>query len=315
MKNIGVLGSASIDNIFESSGIPVAGQRIFGHKLGSFVGGIGSNQATEIARYIPNVYFLGQLGYDQPAEEIISHLSRRGVNTNRVRCLSDYSTGQTYMFSVESGKDYFSIVDLGANNVAVEPSFDMDFWLSGLDILLVSLEINPLTVIKTIKESKKRGVEIWLSASPAECCNPESLEMSDNVILNLREAKLLLGISGTSIVEIAKSLQKVHPQIKNIVVSIGADGALLRTSSRNVLYAEAYDIGRVVDPVGAGDSLAGAFLAAKLNGLPDFQALCYGCIAGSLTVSVKGPQTSLHTESNLREIFEKTYKNKERSVL
>ena len=315
MGNVGVLGSISIDNIFSSTGLPAKGERVFGHKLGSFVGGIGCNQARELSRYLHGVYFLGQTGEDENAGFIVRYLDKLGVCTDRLRKLASYQTGQTYMFSIDGGKDYFSIVDMGANEAGPDQSFSPSSWLENIDELLVSLEIDCDIARMTMEEAEKRGIRIWLSASPAECCTPEILRLADNLILNLREARMLLGLSGDTLDEIAHSLIAVHPEMENIVVSIGDEGALLRTNKGHVLHAPSYDVGPVIDPVGAGDALAGAFLAAKLNGLSDWQALCYGTIAGSLAVSVKGAQSSTHDGNTLRKIFEKEFENNERSLI
>ena len=315
MGNIGVLGSISIDNIFSSTGLPAKGERVFGHKIGSFVGGIGCNQARELSRYLKKVYFLGQTGQDENAEFIAGYLNKLGVCTDKLRKLASYQTGQTYMFLIDGGKDYFSIVDMAANEACPDLSFTPSSWLENIDVLLVSLEINEEIARITMKEAEKLGIRIWLSASPAECCSTEILSISDNLILNFREAKMLLGLKGQTLEEIAHSLISIHPEKENIVVSIGVDGALLRTSEGHVLHAPSYDVGPVIDPVGAGDALAGAFLAAKLNGLSDWQSLCYGTIAGSLTVAVKGAQSSMHDENTLRKIFEKEFKNNERRLV
>lgn len=311
-KKIGVLGSIAIDNIFTVESIPAKGQRVFGSLIGSFVGGIGANQAMELARYTPDVYFLGQIGADDASDKIINYLSEKKVNTSRI-IKHDTHTGQTYMYLISGKRDYFSIVDRGANNASTDDSLDISLWLEGLDILLLSLEINKNLAHKVIRVAKQLGLEIWLSPSPAENCTDEILEKSDCIVLNEREALMLLGISGDSISEIASSLKKYESHFKIILISLGEKGAIVKTEN-GIFASPAYDV-EPVDYVGAGDALLGSFLAAKESGFSDYQALSFGCIAGSLTVAVEGAQTSKHDLCTLTEIYEKIYSKKDGIVL
>ena len=303
--SIGVLGSIAIDNIFTCEAVPTKGQRVFGNLLGSFVGGIGANQAMELSRYLSNVYMLGQIGDDDFGTIALKQLNQRGVYTDRIQRIST-PTGQTYMYLVDNRSDYFSVVAQNANKSGLyaDESF-YDKWIDGLDLVLVSLEINYDIVLQTLHAAKRHGVEVWLSPSPAECCTQEILALADNIILNKREAQTILGLKYESKELFKVELKKFDCRFKYVLVSAGAQGAFLKVQDQ-VCFAEALDI-PAIDSVGAGDALAGTFLASKLLGFSDYEALCFGCIAGSLTVNVNGAQTSLHDLKRVREIFEKNY--------
>lgn len=82
------------------------------------------------------------------------------------------------------------------------------------------------------------------------------------------------------IVECAKKLQKMGA--KNVLVSLGSDGALLLDSEAQVHRVEAAT-GKAVNTVGAGDSMVAGFIAGFLE-IKDFDyALKFATAAGSAT--------------------------------
>lgn len=79
---------------------------------------------------------------------------------------------------------------------------------------------------------------------------------------------------------LAEKLQALGAQ--NVLVSMAGDGALLRTKDGKVYKAPAAK-GKVVNSVGAGDSMVGGFLAALEQGEDPAGALALGTAAGGAT--------------------------------
>ena len=69
-----------------------------------------------------------------------------------------------------------------------------------------------------------------------------------------------------------------------VIVTLGQRGAYLIERGGGVSRAEALPV-TVQDKTGAGDALAGTFLALWLNGVPPADALTHACAAGSLAVT------------------------------
>ena len=82
--------------------------------------------------------------------------------------------------------------------------------------------------------------------------NKEELEETFNVKIANDE----------DIVKYAKKLQEMGAQ--NVLISLGGDGAILVTKDKNILYSNAPK-GRVVNSVGAGDSMVAGFLAGIIT--------------------------------------------------
>lgn len=87
------------------------------------------------------------------------------------------------------------------------------------------------------------------------------------------------------VTEVAQELQKMGA--RNVLVSMGEDGALLLTEEGKV-YTRSAPAGMVVNSVGAGDSMVAGFLAGYLE-KGDFEdAFIMGLCAGSATAFNEG---------------------------
>ena len=304
-KKIGVIGSIALDNIYNAESLPKKGERVFGNWLGSCIGGMAANQAVEAARYSAEVYILGSVGNDDVGQRMLSYLEQKGCNVDLLIKNPNVPTGQTYMFLVDGNKDYFSIVSLGANKVDLSDGI-ID-GLKGLDAILISLEINLNTVKTVMAYAKEHGIYIYLCPSPAENSLPELINQADAIIVNRREAQMLLGIYGNTLEEIKKELLQVEiGRCNMLLISLGEEGAILKDADR-VYYAEGMKV-EVIDSVGAGDAFTGAFVINHELGMDSYKALCYGCIAGGLTVSNVGAQSSNHTAAIVEEIYQGWYR-------
>lgn len=88
-----------------------------------------------------------------------------------------------------------------------------------------------------------------------------------------------------AIIGAAKDLQKQGA--KNVLVSMGADGAILVDSKGSTVYMPPFAI-NAVDTVGAGDSMVAGFIYGMLHGYDMEKALRFSCACGAATASVIG---------------------------
>ena len=84
----------------------------------------------------------------------------------------------------------------------------------------------------------------------------------------------------TEIIEAAKALQKQGGE--NVLVSLGEKGALLVSESQEIFIQKAPK-GRLVNSVGAGDSMISGFLKGYFETRDYDKALKFGVAAGSAT--------------------------------
>ncbi len=109
--------------------------------------------------------------------------------------------------------------------------------------------------------------------------------------------------SKEEVVFYAKELQ--NRGAKNVLVSLGADGAVLVAEDGQVYEMEA-PRGDVLNSVGAGDSMVAGFLAGFLKTADFENALKLGIAAGSATAFSYGLATKPEIETLLNNLFDKT---------
>lgn len=117
---------------------------------------------------------------------------------------------------------------------------------------------------------------------------------------NLAELEELCGgkcRSREEIIAAAKRLQALGAQ--NVLVSLGADGALLLTAAGETLSSPAVG-GKAVNTVGAGDSMLAGFIAGSSQGLE--YALRLGTAAGGATACMEGLATRYAIEMKFKEL-------------
>lgn len=104
---------------------------------------------------------------------------------------------------------------------------------------------------------------------------------------NVQELSELFGMRISSREDIIAGAKKlISLGARNVIVSMGGEGALMITESGETLYCESPE-GKVIDTVGAGDSLVAGFIAGYLQNGTYREALHTGVAAGSATAFSK----------------------------
>ena len=119
--------------------------------------------------------------------------------------------------------------------------------------------------------------------------NKDELQETFNVKINTKE----------QIVEYAKKLQEMGAQ--NVLISLGGDGAILITKEGKEYYKQAPK-GKVVNTVGAGDSMVAGFIAGYLENGDYEQAIKMGIATGSASTFSINLATKEEVEILLKNI-------------
>ena len=85
---------------------------------------------------------------------------------------------------------------------------------------------------------------------------------------------------------------------KNVLISLAAEGAILLTAEGEILFGEA-PRGKLVNAVGAGDSMVGGFVAGWVK---TGEALQWGVAAGSASAFCE----TLATGEEIRRLYDET---------
>src|SRR3989344_6122173 len=127
---------------------------------------------------------------------------------------------------------------------------------------------------------------------------PKLLEKCEVLIVNLEEAKKILGTDESELIDQRDLLARMHllgP--KTVVITDGANGSYVSDGNRNL------KIGifptKLVEKTGAGDAYASGFMAAIISRMPLEEAMTWGAINAASVIVETGTQNGLLTKEQL----------------
>jgi ribokinase len=301
VAHILVIGSINIDLVVRAPRFPKPGETIRGGDLLTAAGGKGANQAVAAARQGASVAMLGRVGSDNSGDQLLAGLKADGVDT-RLMLRGETPTG-TAMIVVDDQGQNTIIVAPGAND-AVTPADVVPDALADVRLVLFQLEIPVETVLHAARIAKQQGVMVILNPAPARQIPDELIRLADYLLPNETELNLLTG-KPVQDVQSAEAAARalIEKGARTVIVTLGANGALLVTSDRAV-HVPAFQV-NVVDTTAAGDAFIGGFAAALLSGADLEQAVRYGNASGALATTKFGAQPSLPTRDLVLRLLEK----------
>lgn len=290
MKKILVIGSLNVDFCITCDKIPRPSETVNADKLIINNGGKGANQAYTIGKLGGNVSMIGAVGNDLYGKNVKQSLKDVNVNVDNIEELGE-ETGKAFINVDSNGENSISIIH-GAN-YKVSPDFIEQYKnvIDSADIILIQLEI-PLETIKFILEYAKEKT-IILDPAPATK-DLMNLDLSDVYLVKPNESELSLLTSmklktKKSIIKAANIL--LSKGIKNVLVSLGADGCYL-INKENVLYFKAREV-EAKDTTAAGDSFIASVCLQLSQNKSLEESIEFATIVSSLVVQKEGAQNSI----------------------
>lgn len=278
------LGSCCIDHVYHVPNFVRPGETLPCSDYEIHPGGKGLNQSVAIARAGTAVRHAGKIGEDgQWLKEV---LQEAGADTSLLHVCPE-STGHANIQVNANGEN--AIVLYGGTNRQIMPE-DISNWLAECqpgDYLVLQNEISELTLAMQLAAEK--GLRTIFNAAPmTESVTRLPLETLDTLIINEIEGETLSG--STSPEDIIDALSKRLPKT-NIVLTLGADGALLKGPAGSFrVTSPTVD---TVDTTGAGDTFTGYFIAGYAENADIEKVLKFACKAAALSVTRAGAASSI----------------------
>ncbi|MGE5431317.1 MAG: ribokinase [Syntrophomonadaceae bacterium] len=300
-KGILVVGSANMDMVVVCEDFPKPGETILGRQFGMFAGGKGANQAVCSAKLGGNTFFVGKMGNDIFRDKLSQNMKSDGVKLDYLLIDNSEPTGIA-LISV-NGYGQNEIVVVSGSNMKLMPEdiklHEEAFKNAG--VVITQLEIPLETVMETARIAKEQGAVFILNPAPARRLPDELLNLVDYITPNEIELGMLSGIpviDTDSAVLSAKRL--VDMGVKNVIVTLGAKGALLVDGKRSELFStREVD---VVDSTAAGDAFNGSLAFALAEGKTIDEAVKFANTVASYSVTRLGAQTSMPTMDEIKAV-------------
>ncbi len=254
--------------------------------------GGAANFASAAASHFGPVHMVGIVGSDYP-EDWFEELEAHGVDTSGV----ERADGQSFFWEGRYAPDFGSRETLDtrlgvfAGFRPTLPAFLRRPTICFLGNIAPGLQASVLGQLEPGTLSAMDTMNLWLDQAPEAVM--DLVRRVDIFLVNDEEAMDMTG--RTHPLRAACDLATMGPRV--VVVKLGAHGAIVLCEGK-AFMAPAYPVDEVVDPTGAGDAFAGAFLGS-LAAEPSIdrravnRSLLYGTAVASHVVEHFEPHAAL----------------------
>ncbi|MBB3307428.1 MULTISPECIES: ribokinase [unclassified Enterobacter] len=289
---LAVLGSINADHILNLAHFPRPGETVIGKQYQIAFGGKGANQAVAAGRAGADIAFIACVGADDIGERIRQQLQQDRIDTAPVETVADESTGVAMIFVNGEGENNIGIYS-GAN-AALTPTRVAQHQqvIADADALLMQLESPLESVLAAAKIARAQQTQVILNPAPATALSDELLALIDIITPNETEAEILTGIAVKSDEDAARAAAALHAKgIDTVLITLGRRGVWL-SEQGNGVRIPGFSV-QAIDTIAAGDTFNGAFITARLEGVPMHDAVRFAHAAAAIAVTRPGAQPSV----------------------
>jgi len=270
-------------------------------------GGDVANVCVMAARAGIGARLAARVGADALGRALLAFWGAEGVDVGHVQIEAGAPTGIYVNERTPGNAHRFDYHRRGSAGSLLAPEDIAPAFISGLAVLHtsgISLAVVGAATAAATERARAAGALISFAVNhrPNLDGDPEAVlaaaRGADVVFISAEEAELLLE---TSAIEEVREALGHDPS--ELVVTLGANGAAIAAGSEVLtIRAPAVD---AVDAAGAGDALAGAYLAARIRGLDPEPALRRGVAAAALSCRAFGCALSYPAGAEIEALAER----------
>ena len=270
-------------------------------------GGDVANVCVMAARAGIGARLAARVGADALGRALLAFWGAEGVDVGHVRIEAGAPTGIYVNERTPGNAHRFDYHRRGSAGSLLAPEDIAPAFISGLAVLHtsgISLAVVGAATAAAAERARAAGALISFAVNhrPNLDGDPEAVlaaaRRADVVFISAEETELLLETS--AIEEVRGAL---GPGPSELVITLGANGAAIAAGSEVLtIRAPAVD---AVDAAGAGDALAGAYLAARIRGLDPEPALRRGVAAAALSCRAFGCALSYPAGAEIEALAER----------
>lgn len=297
---ITVIGSLNYDIIFKQKNLPQKGETTTANSVTFGGGGKGANQAVQCAKLGALTYMVGAVGNDSFGKYLTEQLKIYGVKLNHVKIVEE-NTGLGVVNAIDDGT-IMATISTGANFKVDKKQIDeIEYLLEKSKIVILQLEIPVEVVQYIIEKASMYNCFIILNAAPAKNISKDALSKVNCLVVNEVEASFYSNEEIFDRVTAEKNCEKLFSKVKDLVIiTLGENGSLIYDGKEKI-YIPSKKV-EAIESTGAGDSYIGAFAYKILEGKRFIDAAKFATLAGALTVTKVGAQSSMPSLDDISNI-------------
>ncbi|NVM19744.1 MAG: ribokinase [Candidatus Lokiarchaeota archaeon] len=305
-----IIGSSNMDLNIYSQRFPKPGETVTGGIFKQFLGGKGANQAVASVRSGSKTKFIGKVGLDTFGNDMISQLSKEGVNIEHIIRDPHESSGVAFILIDETGENMISVAP-GANFKLTpeEVQVNSDV-IKNAKCLIVQMEIPIETIEEIYKIAAKGEVVKILNPAPLKPIGLSILSNIDIIIPNegellqlhsLLKFKESIGNRKDKIIRASKEISSLG--IKTIITTLGKKGCIIYVAEEDkIIEVPAFKV-QAIDTVGAGDCFNGVVASKLCQGENIHTSVKYATAAASIAITRQGAQASMPYLNEIEDRF------------
>lgn len=237
-----------------------------------FLGGAPLNFSAHFTKHGEKSYILSALGNDDLGKETFEKIKNYGVCTDYISVLNNKLTGKCLVTLDENFVPKYDLLcDVAYDYITEIPEVD-NFDVLYFGTLSLRSEQNRLTLSEIIGSKHFKEIFVDLNIrEPFYSAKTVKFAVENATILKISSEELpvvkkMLGISGFDDYKAtAKKLSNDYKNLKNIIITLGSEGAYDFDCLECKEYFSAAENVKAISTVGAGDSFGAAFLYRYLH--------------------------------------------------
>ena len=290
-----VIGSVNMDLVVSVDRFPRPGETITGGDLQAIPGGKGANQAIAARRAGAAVDFVGAVGGDTFAPQLVAGLEREGIGVQHVKIVPRAASGIA-LIAVKPDGENTLIHAPGANaNVLPAQVRKAESCFESAACLLLQREIPVPTIEVALSVARDSGLRTILNPAPAGPLGKTTLAKVDVLVVNETEAETLTQQPVRDLRHARSTAGELAARVGGgcAIVTLGRRGAWVACpGSRQPVRILPVKV-RAVDATAAGDTFVGALSTRWLETGDIIEAANFAAAAAALAVTRRGAQPSI----------------------
>lgn len=276
------------------------GDKITVDKLTHLVAGNAANAAVGASRLKLSSSIYTNVGSDPASKQIIDKFKNEGINTRYVLTHEGMESNLSTVLSFQGERTIFVYHQKWDYKL---PDLDLTRWVYFTSIAPTFTDSNLLNELTVYLE--RTGSKLLYSPGTYQIKfgvkkNPKLLNLSEIFIVNLEEAKRILGHSDDEDLPVKKLLKDLLDLGPKMAVITDALEGSYSFDGVNYYHIKAFPV-KLMEMTGAGDAYATGLMSALFYGESLSEAMRWGAANGAAVVEEIGPQAGLLTYNKMQE--------------